>query len=542
MLVYANYLSFQGAGARDAIFKAIGGWLKEQVGFGLHPDQLRREGAYSGHRGDVGTQLRIHATGEEEPELYAWILRNPDGSVRGREWITEIGVRIYGGLLELSCVVRTEEHSTLVAAPVMASRPRVIGYAIYNVEQSPDADFAESVPGVTVKSVGQDRDSYRALLAEIDRSDRVCPIVLVSPTRDGDYLFNVSELQQKLVGLGQVVQITPDFNSYEMAEVVGQHRSAWSGAANILYAKNQSGYWRNRLFLSEEIIEWGDAPIARISQILAWVTSTTNVLFLRKRIKPEDVMQLALRRGLQAVRERGDQMDASQLREEIDRAGRLATEQAEWIKTLEDENVMLESEIANTRAQMIEDQDNLRRHKFVIQGLKTSLENAGAGRTSTLDAEALLGLICNPDSPSPFECLEAIENVHSDKCIVLESAKESAKRMDIFVHGRRLLDMLRRLVTDYRVKLVEGGDSAARMVFAKNEYAAKESETVMGNSAMRRQRVFEYDGEAVEMFRHLKIGTEDNVATTIRVHFHWDARREKIVIAYCGEHFRVSSH
>ncbi len=38
MLVYVNHLRFQGEGARDAIFKAIGAWLKEQMGYGLHPD------------------------------------------------------------------------------------------------------------------------------------------------------------------------------------------------------------------------------------------------------------------------------------------------------------------------------------------------------------------------------------------------------------------------------------------------------------------------------------------------------------------------
>jgi hypothetical protein len=102
--------------------------------------------------------------------------------------------------------------------------------------------------------------------------------------------------------------------------------------------------------------------------------------------------------------------------------------------------------------------------------------------------------------------------------------------------------MLRRLVTEYRSKLLEGGDNEARKVFGKSEYAAKESETVMGNKAMRRQRTFEYEGEQVEMFRHLKIGFDDNVAKTIRVHFYWHPEREKIVIGYCGKHFPVSSH
>lgn len=87
-----------------------------------------------------------------------------------------------------------------------------------------------------------------------------------------------------------------------------------------------------------------------------------------------------------------------------------------------------------------------------------------------------------------------------------------------------------------------GGDNKARNVFGKSEYAAKESETVMANKAMRRERTFEYEGKKVEMFRHLKIGADDDATRTMRVHFHWDADREKIVIGYCVEHLSVSSH
>ena len=540
MLVYANYLIFQGAGAGEAIFKAIGGWLKEQLGFGLHPDQLRREGEFNGHRGDMRSWLRVNATNEEEPELYSWVLKNPDETVRGRQWITELGLKSYGGVLELSCIVKTEEHSTLISTPVMASRPRVVGYIVHNIQEADDAEFGAPVPGVNVKTVGQDSDSYHALLAEIERRDRDSPIVLVSPTRDGQYLFNVMDLQEKLVGLAQVVQVVREFNSYEMAEVIGQQRSAWNGAANILYPPLQTGLVRTRLFLFDEIAAWGDTQHARISQILAWVTNNTNVPRLRKRVKPEGVMQLALRRRLHAVRERGDQMNASQLREEVDKASRLVAEQAEWINHLEDENTALESEVSDFKVKWADEKENLKAQNYVIQSLKNNLENAGAGRTSTLDAEGLLNLACSPDPPTPLECIEIIESIYGDKCTVLESAKDSAKDMYLFAFGRRLLDMLRRLVTEYRTKLLEGGDNEARKVFGKNEYAAKESETVMANKTMRRQRTFEYEGEQIEMFRHLKIGVDENVTKTIRVHFHWDADRKKIVIGYCGEHFTVS--
>jgi hypothetical protein len=542
MLVYANHLSFQGAGAEEAIFKAIGGWLKEQLGFGLHPDQLKQDGEFNGYRGDMRSWLRVYATCEEEPELYAWVLKNPDEAVRGRQWITELGLKNYKGSVELSCIVKTDEHSTLVASPVMASRPRVIGYVVNNIQQAADADFAVAVSGVAVNVVGDDRDSYRRLLAEIARRNRDCPIVLVSPTRDGEYLLNVTDLQQKLVGLGQVVQVSRDFNSYEMAEVIGQQRSAWSGAVNILYTPAQTGFVRNRLFRSDEVVGWGDTQHDRISQLLAWVTNNTNVLRLRKRVRPEGVTQLALRRRLQAVRARGDQMDIAQLREELDKASRLVAEQSEWINTLEDGNTELETELSDTKERLDDERENLKNQSFVIQALKGQLDSAGGGRTSNLNAELLLKLTCSPDPPNPLESIEVIENMYGDKCIVLESAKESARDMDRFQHGRRLLDMLRRLVTEYRTKLVEAGDNEARKVFGNNEYAAKESETVMGNQGMRRLRTFTYEGKQVEMFRHLKIGIEANVSKTIRVHFHWDSEREKIVIGYCGEHLPVANH
>jgi hypothetical protein len=542
MLVYANYLTFRGTGAPEAIFKGIGAWLKEQLAFGLHPDQLVHEGEHSGYRGDTRSFLRIYATDEEQPALYSWVLRAADETVHGRQWIVEVGLKKQQATLELSCIVRTDEHSTLVNSPVMASQPRVIRYVVNNIQRADDAEFAISVPGLTVKTVAPDRDSYRDLLVEIERRERDSPIVLVSPTRAGEYLVNASELQQRLIGLAQVVQVATDFNSYEMSEILGQPRSAWGGAVNVLNAPTRTGVVRTRFFLADAIEEWGDGQHERISQILALVTNNTNIARLRKHIRPEGVMQLALRRRLQTVRARGAQMDAAQLRDELEKASKLVTEQAEWISTLEDDNALFQSDLSDTRAKLADEQDNFKKQNFVIQSLKSQLENAGGGRTSEIDADSLLNLACRPDPPTPFECIEVIQSLYGDRCIVLESARDSAREMGRFIYGRQLLDLLKRLVTDYRQTLMEGGDNEARKIFGKNEYAAKESETVMANKAMRRQRTFEYEGEQVEMFRHIKIGVDDDVTRTIRVHFHWDAEREKIVIGHCGEHLAVSGH
>jgi hypothetical protein len=548
MLVYVQHLRFNGAGAKDAILKGIGAWLKEQLGYGLHPDQLKAAGEFDGFRENLKTGnrtrswLHIYATTEAEPELYAWVLKNADDTTYGRQWTTELGLKCARGQYELSCVVRTDEQSTLIASPVSASRPRVMRYVIHNVTESADAEFDTSVAGISPKTIGPERDSYRGLLAEIERRDRRCPLVLVSPTRDSSYLLDVERLQQDLFGLAQVVKVATDFNRYEMEEVLGRHWSAWSGAINVLAIPSQTGFVRSRYFLSDEIESWGHTHHDRTSRILAWVTNSTNVHRLRDSIRPEGVMQLALRRRLQAVRVNSEKMNVDELRQEIEEASRLALTQSEWIKTLEDDNSAVNAQASELRQRLDELEQENKTRQYEIASLKNALANAGAGRTSSFDAEALIELACRSDPPTPTECLRAIEEVYGDVCEVLDSAKNSAREVNHFIYGRRLLDLLKRLVTEYRERLLQGGDSQARTVFGKNEYAAKESETVMASKDMRRMRTFQYRGQDTEMFRHLKIGVDDNAAKTIRVHFHWDAELKKIIIGYCGEHLSVASH
>ena len=542
MLVYANHMTVKGPAAPESIFRSVGAWLKEQLSFGLHPDQLKRDGDYEGTRGAARSWLRISTATEGEPELYSWALTVLDSNVHGRKWITELGMKQAGGLVELSCVVRTDEQSTLVADPVAASQPRVIRYVVSNTKNAANADFATSVPGLLLKTVGEDKDSYRALLADIERSSRDYPIVLVSPDSDGQYLINAEHLQTTLFGLAQVVRVFPEFNSYDMEEVLGRSWSAWDGAVNVLHTPARTGFVRGRFFVSDAIEDWGDTQHDRISQILAWVTNNTNIARLRNRIRPEGVVQLAMRRRLQAIRAKGAEMDAEQLRQELESAGRLEQEQAEWIDELERDNERMESDVTEAKAVIDDVSANLQKKEYELQALKDQLAKAGAGRSSAVDVENLLALASRGDQPAPSECLEVLQSVHGDKCLVLDTAWKSAADVSRFSYGRQLLSMLLKLVTSYRNALMSGGDSQAKKIFGKNEYAAKESETVIGNKSMLRARTFEYNGKPVQMLRHLKIGADDDKTKTIRVHFHWDPEEQRIVIGHCGAHLPIASH
>lgn len=541
MLVYANRLQVHGEASESVVFRAIGGWLKEQLGLGLHPEQLLSTGVHNGRRGELRSRLQIFSCYDGEPALCAWVLKHGDVAVRGRQWTVEIGIKKSAGTLEVSCVVKTDEGSTLVSTPVSASQPRVIRYIVNNVADAKDVAFAKAVPGEVLRTVGEDRDSYRAFSYDIHRRDRNGAIVLVSPTREGAYLVSPTELQKTLIGLANVVHVLPGSNTYEMADGIGRRMSAWDGAVNVLSIPSPSGEVRSRLFLSDEIQAWGEHP-QRISRVLAWVTMTTNVPRLREHVRPEGVRLLSTRRRMEKLRASAVKMKEAEGRQALIEASQQAEEEQDRaFEGFAEENEDLLNEVSRLEDELRGAQDELRRKAFELSAVKGQLSAAGTKKSVEFDPGPLLHLLARKGQPSPLECLDIIEQYHRDKCTVLDSARRSARKSP-FINGCELLDLLIRLVTKYRAGLLNGGDGKARLVFGKNEYAAKESEIVTANPAMRRRRTFSYDGRPVEMFRHLKIGIADDPTQTVRVHFHWDGTRRKIVIGHCGEHLPVASH
>ena len=174
-------------------------------------------------------------------------------------------------------------------------------------------------------------------------------------------------------------------------------------------------------------------------------------------------------------------MNAEQLRQVLDEASNRADEQERYFNEIVDENANLETELLRYKEDLEETQNELRTKKFELKSLKDGFSPAGAG---AFNPEPLLEWIVRKEKPSPLDCIEIIEQFYGDRCTVLDSARASAIKMTRFIYGRDLLDLLMRLVTTYRDRLMDGGDSKARRVFGKSEYAAKESETVMTNPSV----------------------------------------------------------
>ena len=379
--------------SEEVAFKAIGGWLKEQLGFGLHPDQLLSDGEYGGQRGEQRSRLRIFSCYDGEPSLCAWVLKHGDADVWGRQWTVEVGVKKSAGTLEVSCVVKTGERSTLVSSPVSASQPRVIRYILANVASNKwDVAFAEAVPGQILRPVGKDRDSYRALLHEIQRPNRDAAIVLVSPTWEGEYLVNPTALQRTLIGLAHVVHVLPGSDTYEMTEVLERQWSAWNGAVNVLSIRSRAGDVRSRLFLSDEIQVWGENP-QRVSQVLAWVTVKTNVLRLREHVRPEGVRLLSTRRRVKKIQATAAQMEIVELRMTLSEAVQQVDDQERVFDEFTEENDDLLNELSLSKDEFRDSQDELRRKNFELNSLKAQLSAVGTDKSVDFDPEPLLNLI-----------------------------------------------------------------------------------------------------------------------------------------------------
>jgi len=542
LLVYANCFWLEGDGAEEATFRAVGGWLKEQLGFGLHPDQMKEPGVVNGEKEKLSTRLKIYSSGTDLPRFYAWVLTHSDQQVRGRRWITELGLKWDYHVLHFSCVLRTVETSTMVDNQISPSQPRVVRYIVNNVQGSADVRFTRETPGLTVKSVGESLRSYDGLLTDIERSERRYPLVVISPDNSGEYVVNPSAAQERLVGLAQVIKVSDDYDHYDMIEILGKQWSAYNGAINIIYpALKKPGDIHRRFFLSDVVKKWGDEAEI-VSAILAWVTSSTNPHRYRDRIRPEGILLLENRRRLQRALERAGDLSASQLKRELENAKKIDSDEIEYIKELEKEVEDLILDKQDVESRLDEALDDLNSEKLKSRALQDHLSKAGDVNAGDELLVSVLNFACRTDQPSPLECLDLVEVLFEKECIILNTAKESARKVSRFRYGRRLLSMLVKLATEYRDKLMVSGDSEAKKVFGRKEYAANESESVMNNKGMRRARAFQYNGAKVEMFKHLKINVEDDESKTIRVHFHWDFTISKVVIGYCGKHLPVISN
>lgn len=121
---------------------------------------------------------------------------------------------------------------------------------------------------------------------------------------------------------------------------------------------------------------------------------------------------------------------------------------------------------------------------------------------------------------TPEELLRYFGFMAPDRVVVLESAWRSSRQSENFAYPERLTEHLTKLVFDY-LDQVRGGTpmgQAGRDIFA-GAFAAKESQTVSQDHALRAQREFNYDGEIRYFEYRLRTGNGWGAVEGLRLYF-----------------------
>jgi hypothetical protein len=525
MLVYSNTLWLDKTSGIESVLTAISDWLS----FKTHEKVLVWRFKENSER-VMGDNSRIEswAASSAFPVLHAIRYTHRDSKVSGRQWVTEIGLKLDDAQSPIQCsiLLKTNEISARVSAKVEVTRPRVVESIIKK------SSISNETPGLSVTTLTE--DNAEAVGTAIHDPKRTHAILVVSP-KDDQYLVDVERVRSLVVGLAEVFVIPYDADTFAIADIMGGQYASWLGAVNLVFPRfhyRGVDMTPTRRLMPEDIDKVRAAGGQPEGEILSLLAHRLNLPNSWRHIAPDTVKQLALRQELQRQREQASKN--GDLNELIELYREENTRQEEQIRELKN--------VAEANNDQIREQDaTIDQLEFDIENLKVSLQNSRQSApvsTGGASDEVVDSFLCvaNKSAPTPFQCLQLVSHFFPDALVITDSAWKSATTSASFKYGQKALGLLIKLATDYRKDLLEGkGDAVARMHFG-NAYAAKESETVEQNKRAKQARTFTYKGRELQVSKHLRIGTKDSVAETLRIYFEWDAEDGKSVIFHCGQH------
>ncbi|MAL02216.1 MAG: hypothetical protein CL536_08770 [Alcaligenaceae bacterium] len=533
MLIYANRFLFEPAQGPDQIIQLVARWVGQRAK--SYVDAARLAEGVRELRLKDGSTLTSRATwsddkGRTYPFWFCAQLSHRDELVSGRRWITEIGLRqeAEDAPVECSLLLRTDEVSARVTAPIQVTRPRLVEQLIRSCNP------LGLTPGLKVKQLTQ--ESAPAFSHEVERAERDYPIAILSINRDGAYPVQPERLRSILVGLADVVCVPADEDTFAIEEVVGRRFMAFGGALNIVFPGRQGergNFYETFLMRSEDIIDLLEDGKSVESEVLAAISHRTNLPLSWRHISPDKVAQAALRAQLAKAIERA-------------RAGDHSQQLDEYIALLEAADQELKSkdeELLNLRSDYQVKDNEVRALKGDVANLKHALSGMQSSDDESGDiAEALAPIRDSVTAvlkggPSLQQTVDLIATLYADRIKFLESSKNSAKESDRggFRQGTKAFELLHKLVTEYWQQLADGkSDQQAKAVFGQNTYSANEASALSNDG--KRRRTFSYRGRDFLMEKHLKHGVKDSLAETLRIHFEWVAAEKKIIVGHCGKH------
>ncbi len=526
MLVYCSSLALNPSNGLMSVAECVARWMGQRSKSFVRPEDLLsgceqrlRDGA------NVVATSTSPASELNFPYLASMVLSHGDADVSGRQWITEIGLRQGDASEPVQCsiLLQTNEISARVHAPIQPTRPRLVEALVQNCQP------VATTPGLHGKKLNE--SNAAAFSLALEHPTRDVPWVVVSPTRENTYIVNPARLRSLLVGLAEIIEIPPGADTFAIQSAIGTKHAAWLGAVNVIFparSARSAGWFETTRFLPDRLIELAEDGGEPSSEILACVTHRTNLPALWRHTSPSTVAMAKLRKQLSAgIQKAQTSENTSEYAELLEFADKELREKEDVVRSLHSD---------------IEDRDDeITRLSAENEALKHSLsgkQSAGAANGAAIAAMSDLrdaALAAFDDDLSLSQCLLMLDTLCSDRVAVLDTAYKSAEDATEFKYPKQAFKLLRTLVTTYYSALLAGQpDAEARKVFGKNDYSAKEAESM--SEAGRRRRTFTYLGQPFFMEAHLKIGTKDSAAETLRIHFYWLASEKRLIIGHCGAH------
>lgn len=533
MLVYANFLTFPATRPVDEIIGTFAAWLTQRVHMPIQLDRMI-EGIRNLKFRDNSVLSTISTVVPGVPDRFPFLFNGSyshnDSQTSGRRWTLEFGVRQFhaNAAVECSVLLKTDERSTLVRAPVEFSQPRFLKDLIR-------LDPSTSTPGIQIRTlVPESSDEF---VAEVEREDRRNPLVLLSCDRDGNYLTPLGELQSQLVGLCDIHFIPREVDTRHLDSLVGRDRCAYGGAVRIFWTRrpfDTSNSCSSYLLLPPDRESTRPGRYSQAENpILAAITDQTNVPLALRHITREKVIEQTVRSRLERVQSTSMSFESTAAEGELQVYQDLLESVDAEIRAKDLEAERLKEIIANLQA------ENAKMKAIAAGYEKGHSQSGGESEPNALGPMREATLALHRGSISLRQALVLIQHLYPDRVTILPSAFDSAAESDNarFQHCAKAAELLISLATTYWETLAGGGgDQHAKECFGTQVYGASEK----GLSARgRSERSFMYRGKMLQMDKHLKIGWTDSLVTTLRIHFEWVAEEKRIVIGHCGRHLAL---
>jgi len=354
MLIYVNQFKFKNTDI-NTVFRTISGWLKSITKTHFNYESLK----INSEKEIDKMWVRTFSALDSQPHMYSILFTHPDREIKGRQWVTEIGIKEEGNDIFFSILLETSDISTQVKEVPSTTRPRLINYIKKNIE------LDSNTIGINVKTINNDSYNFKALKYEILNNSRTYPIVLISSTSDDEkYLINAEKLQDQLLGLAQVYILDKTINSWELEEHLTKSYSAWDGAINIIYPPYKNTYCFNKLLSRSYLQDLKNQEIHIIREILSHITHITNGFNKKKHFSPTDIRAKRQKDKLLIIKDKFKNLSTNDEYKEL---------AEEAFKELEEQNSVIEKlqeSLDNSLIEKIELIDELN----IIKNENTNLE------------------------------------------------------------------------------------------------------------------------------------------------------------------------